>query len=189
VTVLNDTAAPTVALSLASGATVGGSVSVVATAADDIGVVGVQFAIDGVSVGSEVATAPYELAWNTLGVGNGSHTVSATARDAAGHVTTASVVVTVFNDVTPPVVTLSLEINAVVAGTVTIAAVASDDVGVTGVELLVDGVPLGAQVAAAPYENSWDTTAVANGIHTVTATAHDAAGHVTTTSVPVLVAN
>ena len=189
VTVLNDAAAPTVALSLASGATVGGSVSVVATAADDIGVVGVQFAIDGVSVGSEVATAPYELAWNTLGVGNGSHTVSATARDAAGHVTTASVVVTVFNDVTPPVVTLSLEINAVVAGTVTIAAVASDDVGVTGVELLVDGVPLGAQVAAAPYDNSWDTTAVANGIHTVTATAHDAAGHVTTTSVPVLVAN
>jgi hypothetical protein len=140
-------------------------------------------------MGTELTAAPYELVWNTTGVANGSHTVSAVARDAAGHETSTSVVVNVMNDSTPPVVTLSLEADAVVAATVSIAAVASDDIGVTGVQLLVDGVPIGAELTAAPYETLWNTTEVANGIHTVSASARDAAGHETTTSVAVLVAN
>jgi hypothetical protein len=189
VTVANDNAAPTVTLNLTPGATVAGAVSLLAVAGDDIGVVGVQFKIDGVAAGPEATAAPYELMWNTAGLANGSHTVSAVARDAAGHETSTSVVVNVLNDSAPPVVTLSLEADAVVAATVPIAAVASDDIGVTGVQLLVDGVLMGTELTAAPYGMDWNTLDVLNGSHTITAIARDAAGHEATTSVAVTVAN
>jgi hypothetical protein len=73
-----------------------------------------------------------------------------------------------------------------VAGTVTVSAAASDDVGVAGVQLKLDGQPLGSEGTAAPYSASWDTTSSANGTHTLTAVARDAAGNVTT-SAPVTV--
>ena len=66
VTVTNDTTAPTVALtSPAAAARVSGTVTVTATAADDVGVAGVQFLLDGAPLGAEDTTAPYELAWDT----------------------------------------------------------------------------------------------------------------------------
>ena len=69
VTVANDTTAPTVAVtSPAAASTVSGTVTVIATATDDVGVAGVQFQLDGVSLGAEDTTAPYELAWNTATV-------------------------------------------------------------------------------------------------------------------------
>src|SRR5204862_112930 len=96
VTVANDAAAPTVELaSPTAGATVAGTVTVSATAADDIGVVGVAFTVDGAPLGADVTTAPYEVAWPTTSLANGPHTLTAVARDAAGHATTASVSVTV----------------------------------------------------------------------------------------------
>ncbi len=80
-----------------SGATVSGTTTLTATASDNIGVVGVQFLLDGVSLGAE-QTGPFSLAWNTTSVGNGSHTLSARARDAAGNTKTATnVTVTVAN--------------------------------------------------------------------------------------------
>src|SRR5439155_1160074 len=61
-----DVAPPTVALTApAPGASVSGTVTVSATATDNVGVVGVQFKLDGVNLGAEVTTAPYTLAWDT----------------------------------------------------------------------------------------------------------------------------
>ncbi len=77
--------------------TVAGTVQVQATATDNLGVVGVQYKLDGVALGSEVATAPYTLAWDTTMVADGPHTLTAEARDAANNIGTASVVVTVRN--------------------------------------------------------------------------------------------
>src|SRR6185436_2065164 len=93
-----DTTAPTVSMTApAAGASVSGTTTITATAADNIGVVGVQFLLDGASLGAE-QTGPYSLAWNTTSVGNGTHTLSARARDAAGNTTTATnVTVTVAN--------------------------------------------------------------------------------------------
>src|SRR4029453_11314437 len=66
-----DTTPPTVSVSApAAGATVSGAVSVSATAADNVGVAGVQFLLDGANLGSEVTTAPYTLSWNTTGAAN-----------------------------------------------------------------------------------------------------------------------
>jgi hypothetical protein len=61
---------------------------------------------------------------------------------------------------------------------VTVTASASDAVGVSYVQLLVDGLPLGAPVTAAPFSATWDTTGVPNGGHTLSAWAQDAAGNV-----------
>src|SRR6185295_14903534 len=85
-----DTAPPTVSITApASGATVSGSaVPVPATAADNVGVAGVQFALDGSNLGGEDTAAPYSLSWNTTTASNGSHTLTAVARDAAGNRTT-----------------------------------------------------------------------------------------------------
>jgi hypothetical protein len=45
---------------------------------------------------------------------------------------------------------------------------------------MVDGVNLGSAVTTSPYQTSWDTTAVANGSHSIAATATDTTGNAAT---------
>ncbi len=188
----NDTTPPTVSITApTAAATVVGTVSVTATATDNVGVVGVQFKLDGVSLGAEVTAAPYAVSWDTTAAANGAHTLKAVARDAAGNTaTSAAVSVTVLNaaptaDTTPPTVSMTAPTaGATVTGTVTVSASASDNVGVASVQFKLDGVNLGAEVTAAPYSVSWDTTTAPDGTHRLTAVARDAAGN-SATSVPV----
>jgi hypothetical protein len=87
-------------------------------------------------------------------------------------------------DTTPPTVSITSPTpGATVSGTITISANASDNVGVTKVDFLVDGVLLGSDTTA-PWSASWNTTTVPNGSHTLTAKAFDAASN-QTTSAPV----
>src|SRR5438445_603233 len=195
VTVSNaDTTPPSVSITApASGATVSASVTVIASASVNVGLAIVQFLVDGSNLGSEDTSSPYSVSWNTTTVGNGSHTLTATARDAAGNRTTSSpVTVTVSNaDTTPPAVSITAPASgATVSGSVTVSASASDNVGVAGVQFLVDGTNLGSEDTSSPYSVSWNTTTVGNGSHTLTATARDAAGNRTTSSpVTVTVSN
>lgn len=94
-----DTVPPTASLTApASGSTVSGAVAVSASASDNVGVAGVQFKLDGVSLGAEDTAAPYAVSWNTASSTNGSHTLTAVARDTAGNQATApAVTVTVAN--------------------------------------------------------------------------------------------
>src|SRR2546422_1973187 len=126
-TTLIDTTPPTVSMTApTSGSTVSGTVTISASATDNVGVVGVQFKLDGANVGAEVTAAPYTLSWNTAPASNGLHTLTAVARDAAGNTATATAVsVTVANDLTPPTVSLTAPVaGATVAGTVTVSATA-----------------------------------------------------------------
>src|SRR5204862_1144150 len=130
--------------------------------------------------------------WDTTTATNGSHTLTAVARDAAANTTTsAAVTVTVNNtDSTPPSVSITAPANgATVSGSaVAVSANASDNVGVVGVQFKLDGANLGAEDTGAQYSVNWDTTAVANGSHTLSAVARDAAGnHTTTASISVTV--
>jgi len=96
-----DTVPPTVSItSPAGGATVSGTVSITASATDNVGVSSVQFKIDGNNLGSAVTTSPYSASWATTGVTNGTHTISAVASDAAGNTSTATDTVTVSNSTT-----------------------------------------------------------------------------------------
>jgi len=192
-----DTTPPAVGITApGNGTTVSGTVSVTASASDNVGVAGVQFRLDGANLGAEDTASPYAVSWNTTTAANGSHSLTATARDAAGNRTTsATVTVTVSNapppDTTPPAVSITAPANgATVSGSISVTASASDNVGVAGVQFKLDGANLGAEDTSSPYGVSWNTTTVANGSHSLTATARDAAGNSTTsTSVIVSVSN
>ncbi len=189
-----DVTAPTVAVTAPTGP-VSGVVSFSATASDNVGVSGVQFLVNGTPVGAEDTTSPYGVSFNTATVANGTYAVTARARDAAGNTTlSAPVSITVANsDTTAPTVSLTgLANGATVSGAVPLTANASDNVGVAGVQFLVNGIPVGAEDTNAldGYSTSWNTATVANGTYTVTVRARDAAGNATlSTPVTITVAN
>ncbi|MGH7957465.1 MAG: sugar-binding protein, partial [Opitutaceae bacterium] len=89
-TTVGDTTPPTVAITAPTGGTVNGSIAVSATASDNVGVVGVQFRLDGVNVGAEDTSSPYSVTWDTTTATEGSHTLTAVARDAADNFSTSS---------------------------------------------------------------------------------------------------
>ncbi len=187
-----DTTPPTVSLTAPSGgATVSGTVTVSATASDNVGVTQVSFYDGSTLIGSD-SSSPYSVSWNTSGL-SGTQVLTAKAYDAAGNVgTSASVSVTVSSggggDTTPPTVTLANP-GSTLSGTISLSATASDNVGVTKVEFYVDGTLLTSDTTS-PYTASWNTTNVSNGSHTLQAKAYDAAGNVgTSASVSVTVLN
>ena len=98
----SDTTLPNISItSPVSGTNVTGTISVLATASDNIGVVGVQFKLDGVNLGVEDTTSPYSITWDTTNTSNGFHTLTAVARDAAGNSRTSSGVVVNVNNNLP----------------------------------------------------------------------------------------
>ncbi len=190
-----DTTPPAVALTApANGATVSGTVTLTATATDNVAVTGVQFQLDGVTLAGTptVAGSTYTLSWNSKTAANGTHTLAAIASDAAGNTATSSVSVTVANDSTPPTVTMTSPTDgSSITGTVSVSANASDNVGIAGVQFQLDGKNLGGVITGAgpAYSFSWDTTAAANGPHTLAAIASDTTGNTATSSVSVTVNN
>src|SRR5438094_10308788 len=94
----------------ASGSTVSGTVPVTAsvTSVGALTVAGVQFKLDGNNLGAEDTTAPYSVPWDTTTASNGSHTLTAVARDSLGMLWTSDpVTVRVFNDATQTSVTIN----------------------------------------------------------------------------------
>ena len=102
---LPDIAPPVVSLfspGVVGSTTLAGTVSLTATAADDWAVGGVQFAINGQSLGPELITpsppTKYTLTWDSTTLPNGSYTLTTVARDTSGHTTTsAGITVTISN--------------------------------------------------------------------------------------------
>ena len=103
-----------------------------------------------------------------------------------------TVTVTVNNtvaDTTNPSVTITAPTTgATVSGAISITADATDNIAVTRVDFSVDGGAVTTDTSA-PYANTLDTTTLTNGAYTLNATAFDAAGNSTTTSVTVTVNN
>jgi leucyl aminopeptidase len=94
------------------------------------------------------------------------------------------------SDTTPPTTSITAPAaGSTVSGTVTISANASDNVGVARVDFLVDSVVVGNDTSS-PYAFAWNSAGVANGAHTLTTKAYDAAGNVgTSAGVGVTVSN
>jgi regulation of enolase protein 1 (concanavalin A-like superfamily) len=90
-------------------------------------------------------------------------------------------------DSSPPSVALSAPADgATVAGDVRVAADATDDDAVAGVQFRLDGQDLGAEDTEAPFEIEWPSHTVADGQHTLSARARDRAGN-TATATPITV--
>ncbi|MEW6517148.1 MAG: S8 family serine peptidase [candidate division FCPU426 bacterium] len=109
-TYFNDYTPPSVSItSPVSGAVVLGSLVITANASDNRQVAGVRFRADGVSLGSEDTVAPYSFIWDTTLVANGTHVLTAVARDQAGNRTTsAPVSITVANPTPTPTATATI---------------------------------------------------------------------------------
>ena len=83
----------------------------------------------------------------------------------------------------PPTVSITAPAaGSILSGVVAVTADATDDHGVVGVQFRVDGNAVGFEDTEAPYAINWSTTIVANGLHTITAVARDAAGNETTSN-------
>jgi galactose oxidase-like protein/Big-like domain-containing protein len=173
-----DLEAPTVTLLKPPAGTVAGTIDVEATASDDRGVVAVQFKRDGVLL-TDDTTSPYTTTWNSTSVPDGTHTLTATARDAAGKTATASRTVTTENtDTDGPLVAITAPAGGVtVKGVAAVAANAGDPSGMSQVQFKVDGANIGPADASAPYSTWWDSINVPNGTHTLTAVARDSLGN------------
>ena len=190
-----DTEAPATSItSPSNGATVSDTVTVSASATDDVGVTKVDFYVNG-ALSSSDTSAPYSFSWNTTLVANGGYSLTSRAYDAAGNDTTSAAVnVTVSNanpaDTTAPATSITSPASgATLSGTVNVTASASDNVGVTKVEFFIDGV-LAATDTASPYSFSWNTTTASTGAHTLSSKAYDAAGNTgTSAGVDVIVNN
>lgn len=164
-----------------AGATLNSSISVSASASDNVDVDRVEFYVDGVLSNTDI-TSPYSYSWDTTSVANGTHKLIAKAFDAAGNSGQSSeITVTVSNaivDSTPPTSSItSPSAGSALSGNAAVAATATDNVAVTKVELYVDGSLIGNDTTS-PYSFVWNTSAIANGVHTLFVKAYDAAGNV-----------
>ncbi len=188
---IGDVVPPTVSItSPAANASVNGAVTIVANAQDDRAVTEVTFYADAQVVGT-ATSAPWQVGW-TAPTTEGTVVLVATAKDAAGHLTT-SAPVSVWVDVTAPTVEiLSPAGGAIVFGLVPIVAAVDDDRGIENVakvDFLANGVVIGTDVRSDPTGPStidWQTRTYPDGPYTLTAKAYDRAGN-SATSAPVTV--
>ncbi len=176
-----DTIAPTVALTAPSpGARLVGATMLGATATDDVGVTRIQFFSEATLLGESV-TAPFVLTFDASTLTDGNHLLTAKAFDAAGNSATSDAVPVVVGatgpvDQSPPVVSVTAPLADATTGVeLVLRATATDDVGVTRVELELDGT-VTATLVAAPYATR---RSVGPGPHTLVAIAWDAAGNFT----------
>jgi glucose/arabinose dehydrogenase/PKD repeat protein len=148
---------------------------------DNVGVTGYQVFRDGAWL-VNATTNGFQDAGLAAGT---TYTYAVTAYDGAGNTSAQSTPASATTpaDGTPPTVSLTAPVdNATVSGSVTVSADASDDTVVAGVQFLLDGNKLGAEDTTAPYAVAWDTTKTADGPHTLTARARDAATNATTSA-------
>src|SRR4030066_478304 len=144
------------------------TVTIVATASDNVKVSKVEFYDNGVYKGSD-PRKPYTFNWSITSTDNGTHDWTAKAYDRAGNISTSSVVTLTANigtaDTTPPSVSITSPPSGTTyttAQTVTITASSSDNVGVTKVEFY-DGSVLKGTDATSPYAFAWAFTGAGNG--------------------------
>jgi hypothetical protein len=181
---VRDASPPTVSIaSPAVGATVGGVVTLAATAWDNVAVSAVEFRADGALVATDL-DAPFQASWDASALA-GAHTLTARALDPAGNAASSAPVQVTVDNVAPAAALTAPADGDTVSGTVTVAADASDDVAVARVEFLADGAVV-ATDSAPPWSASWDTRHHPSRSYAVVARAVDRAGNATS-SAPVTV--
>lgn len=157
-----------------SGETVSGTINVIATATDNIGVSKVDFSIDG-KLRSSDSTSPYEYSWDTTVETDVDHTITATAFDTNNNSSEDSVTVTVNNvDTQPPSTPTNLSANAVAYNRVDLSWIASsDNKVVTGYWIVRDGVA----IASSTTNSFSDTTVLPSTTYSYQVIAFDAVGN------------
>ncbi len=173
------TSAPTVTITEPqAGLTRANTITIRAAASDDVGVVSVQFFVDGGRV-VEDTSAPYSVDINAADWGEGPHLLKAIATDTDGE--TAEATVAIIIDQTAPTVMITSPTNTVINDdSFDVVTVPADSNGIAEVQINVDGVRV-ATLSAAPW--SYRVTGLSPGNHSVLVTAVDGAGNSATAGV------
>ena len=177
--------------------TVAQTISINASASDNVGVSRVEFYDNGLLHSTDIAP-PYSAAWAISSSTNGSHQWTARAYDFRGNMAESNVVALTVNiagggtnDTQSPSVSISTPGSGTSyssAQTVMVSASASDNVGVSRVEFYDNGV-LRATDYTSPYSAAWSFTSADNGSHVWMAKAFDAAGNIATSAAVTLNVN
>jgi uncharacterized protein YkwD len=185
-----DTQAPTVSITRpSSGAILSGQTNIDVSAQDNSLISRVELYVDGVIKATDVVS-PYSFFLDTTTMTNGSHTLYAKAFDQAGNQgISATVTVNTNNpiDIVSPVVNIiSPASGSRVTKNVTISATATDNVGVTLMEIYIDGV-IKATSNIGSIQMSWGTQGrkVRQGSHTIMVRAYDTRGNTGASSITV----
>ena len=156
------------------------------------GNVTVRVAVDGTTIwGPNPVNGAFHFDWDTRTVANGAHTMSVIARDELGNETVKDCPWTVSNRALSIPITGASD-GGTVSGTVALGFQPQADgaAATAGAVLQIDGAAVAA-TGSAPYAYTWDTTQVANGVHTIKATMHwlDYPNPLATTTIQVTVNN
>lgn len=183
----SDTIAPQVALTApANNQTVaaGTQVALTASATDNTAVSKVEIYVDSV-LKCTLTTSPYTCNLATATDGGLSYNIEARAYDAAGNIGLSSVrtINVTSADKTAPSVQLIQPVNglSVGVGQVNVTVNATDNVGVSKVEVYASGV-LKCTLTVSPYKCTFATASTGNLNYTMQAKAYDAAGNVATSN-------
>jgi hypothetical protein len=186
-------AGPTLTFSApANGATVSGTTTVSLAVTGGAPPYAYQVSLDGAAISTSAS-----FSWNTPAVSNGTHTLSATVTDAAGHAASASITVTVANAGGGSAGVLRVAITQPASGA-TVSGVPwavmwleGSNAASSTFTLTLGGQTMGTTTTSSrgPVSMPYDTQVVANGPQPLTATVHDAAGNSGTTTVSVIVSN
>jgi hypothetical protein len=165
---------------------------------DNVGVAGYRVYRcqgDGCALATQIGTSTTTSYADSGLTPSTSYTYAVEAYDAANNNSTFSAPVSAItptsgDGIAPTVAVTAPAAGAVVAGTsITLAANASDNVGVVGVRFLVDGVELGSEDTIAPYSIVWNTAGAPSGPHVVSARARDAAGNIGASDIAITLDN
>ncbi|MEP7217813.1 MAG: Ig-like domain-containing protein, partial [Bacteroidota bacterium] len=189
-----DTTPPTVTItSPVNGETITRRIlRVQATAVDNVAMAGVQFTLDGANLEAALPVPPYVINTDIASVSPGWHTLRAMAWDQSDNITISDsvrILIAPNIDTLAPHVAITTPVYAAkVTKPIIIHVDASDNIGVTGVQVQLDEMNIGDTMHAPPYDLPWDPAAIFPGLHNLTAIAFDAAGNQTMSQgVPVIV--
>jgi len=183
--ILKDTTAPTVTLHSPSGPdttratpVTGSAFAVVIDARDDVGVVRVELQIDSLPT-IQVPGPPWQIPWNTTELAEGSsHSLWATATDAAGNVGVSDTVYARSYNAGPVIVLTEPANGSLVKGLIPVTA---QFVGtahpIEQLEFLADAASVGV-LTGPPWTVSLDTGTLTPGDHFIAARATTLQGHV-----------
>ena len=154
-----DTIAPTTSITApANGATVSGTVSVTASASDNVGVTKVEFYLDGVLKSTDT-TSPYTWSWDTTGTPNGAHSLTSKAYDAALNVGTSAAVSVTVNNVTGTSTDISGWTVTQANATITYTIPAGTVIPANGY------VVIGRQATQSAFQTFWNVTLGSNVVY------------------------
>jgi hypothetical protein len=183
---------PTLSISApANGATVKGTVACSASASDSNGVQNVAFSLDGAPLSTDT-TSPYACSFDSTKLANGTHKLTAVAKDGLGATTTREVSFTVSNTTaTNPGPTLAFTSpanGATLKDQAACATSATDSDGVTQVQYFLNNTLFRTEKVA-PYTCEFWTKNYADGAYVLKAVATDTKGATSSTQINVAIKN